>query len=317
MRSIVVGILLVFGASNAIAAPGRDREPASVNREAWLQLESAYQKGRSAGDLSLLKGELARLFAKSEDFRRLGLNWIGRHMESLTHAEQEELYGLYIGLHPDDRTATSLRNTIAANRLEDAPREERATFYRIAVRDGSARVPGGDVTVRSVALGMAAADGLEEFRPLLAQFSSEIDSVHPRRGYKESDYLLVLLVFRAGASDRAHANRLHVERLLELSDKQFFERMNGEPAFREATTGLASLACRNWQTLECQKLARLYLRQKEYQAKLPRTESLTSPEEASRTPDGDLVWMSHLRSFSGGAGAFLLDRQEADKKIRE
>jgi hypothetical protein len=295
MQAIAFGVLLLLAAGNVAGVPSKNPGAASASRDAWLQLENAYQRGRATGDLSLLKVELERLFIKTEDFRVLGLNWIGRHLESLSHAEQEELYGVYLRLRPDDRTAASLRNTIAANRLEDAPREERAALYRTAVRDGSARVPGGDVMVRSVALGMAAADGLEEFRPLVIQFSPEINRAHARNGYQESDYLLILLAFRAGASDRVQANRLHAGRLLELSDDRFFERMNNEPAFREATNALASLACHAWQSGECQKLATLYVRQKEYQAKFQKTETLPSEEKAPpRTPDGDLVWMSHL-----------------------
>ena len=317
MRSVALGILLLAGAGDIAAQSREGPRAAAINREIWLGLDSAYQQGREAGDLSLLKVELGRLFASMGDTSRLGLNWIGRHLDSFTHAEQEELYRVYIELHPSDRTTASLRDTIAANRLEDAPKEERAALYWAAVRNGKARIPGGADLVRSVALGMAAADGLEEFRAALTRFSSEINKAHPRSGYDESAYLLILLVFRAGAPDRAHANRLHAERLLELGDQQFFERMNSDTAFREATDGLASRACRNWQAPECLNRARLYARQREHQAKFREADSQTPAHPLPRSPDGELLWMSRLRAVTGGAGTLLLKRPKVSKKIEE
>jgi hypothetical protein len=261
----------------------------------WAPVESAFQAAKETRDFSRVRSELLKLFSSpDQEEKDLELRWISYHKEDLTLGEMDDLDLLFLRANPDQ--AYSVKGTIALRHLDSAPTDERRALYLTAVRNGSVKLEAIQEIPRFVALGRAAAEGLEEFKPFVEQYATEIDRAYPQQGYRRSDELLWDLKLRAGAKDRTDALRLHARRLVEMDDERFAGLMRTDRAFRAAAEALLVQGCEMRLAEPCLDLARVTMRQE----RLKRARSGLEPEsKAEATAEGN--WLVSFREMTGAA----------------
>lgn len=253
-------------------------------------VERAFQAAKETRDLSKVKAELLKFFSShSQEERELGLRWINYHRDDLTVEERDELDLLYLRANPDE--SRSIKGTIALRHLDQAPAEERRALYLTAVRNGSVKLEAVQEITRAVALGRAAVEGLQEFKPFIEQYAAEIDRVFPQHGYRRSNELLWYLELRSGARDSADAIGLHAQRLAEMDGERFASLMNTDRAFRASTEVALAQSCERKLSVPCQDLARVMIEQEKLKQAHP---GLGTEAAADRSGD----WLENLREMT-------------------
>jgi hypothetical protein len=273
----------------------------------WAAVEHAFQTAKDTRDFSNVKAELLKFVAsRSQEEREPGLRWIDYHRDDLTVEERDELDLLYLRSNPDE--SRSIKGTIALRRLDHAPAEERSALYLTAVRNGSVKLEAIHEITRAAALGRAAVEGLQEFKPFIEQYAGEIDRVFPQHGYRRSDELLWYLEFRSGARDSRDALELHARRLAEMDGERFASLMNTDRAFRAATEVVLAQGCERKLSVPCQDLARVMIEQEELKQARPGLGT-----EAAGDRSGE--WLDNFREMTA-AVRVKMNRENADEGSR-
>jgi hypothetical protein len=236
----------------------------------------------------------------SEDgtVRRTAISWIGRHDNEISAGQTIAWFEAFLAAQPDDVMARSLRNAIADRRLASLSREERARLYWMAVREGSVDIGGSDRLLRSVALGRAAVDGLEEFEPAIRAYGGQPDIGSPFPSSQRSEELIWYVRLRTGARDRRDAERLHAERLAQMDPEELADRMTKDLDFQHATMGLMTSVCEKYKIRPpCVDLARAVLLQNDLANRRGQVHrELGSVEQGKQTT----AWPSWLEKLHAG-----------------
>lgn len=278
----------------------------------WAEVEKAFQASKESREFSRAKEELRKFFSsEGQDLKDLGLRWVYFHKADLNDRELEGLEDLFIELNPANSLSYGVRSTRAWRHFDNAPMEQKAVLYRRAVSNEKAVIEGVVEMPRQAALGLAALDGLEEFRPFIEQYREEIDRAYPADPYRRSEKLLWILKLRAGARDRADAVRLHAARLVEMEDERLARLMDGDPAFREATMNVLQSACEKRLAEPCLDMGRVALRQ----SKLREQQVKAGPRKQVAIPENGSDWLEGLRGLTGAARVKVeRERMEASTK---
>lgn len=263
-RSFTLVPVVLAALALAVAAEAANPSSRNPYDSRWNAAEKAFRMAGQSGDLTEVKNELGKFFASADrDDKSLGLRWIDYHKEDLSGDQRDELESLFIALNPTDTLTRSLRAEMARRHLEAAPVEVRRETYMTAIRSGTVMVESVTEIRRLTALGLAAADGLEEFRPFLEDYAADLNSAYPTMPGNNADYLKVLMDLRAGAKDRQDAVRRHAEKLAAMDAERLAALMAEDTAFRWATRNLAEDVCENQLSVACASLAQVALQQME------------------------------------------------------
>jgi hypothetical protein len=232
--------------------PHRAQEPA----------DAAFERAKVTGDLSEVKRELAKLYLDpSSEIQSAGLAWIGRHEKELTYEQQVELETLYLGVNPKGGFAAGVRESLARERFERWPREEREKAYWEAVKNGKVVVEEYYEIPRPLALGFAAMEGMEQFKPVIESHRAEINLLFKHPGPPETDLILWELELRAGAPSREAAVGIAVGRLAAYEDSQLASLMDEDAAFRQVVADTVDAACGEETAAACVESGRIAVRQ--------------------------------------------------------
>jgi len=256
-------------------------------------VEKAYKAAMTTKDLSDVKRELRKLFGDPRmEVKVVALEWIGRHEDTLTPEQADELLMSFVELNPNEPMSASVRRGIAERHFILLPVGKRAEVCLEAVKNGETLFERQFRLVRTVALGVLANDGLAEFEPLVRQYAKEIDTVSGSSIYKESDYLLWVMKLRSGACDRADGYRLQALRLSQMEPEEFFNLMEKDSAFKWAAAELVPNACKEPLSEACVSLAKVaYLQQELIKRGLvPRSSTAGGPPSANEGPS----WLGPL-----------------------
>jgi len=252
MRHVLTANMLLLALT--LQSPGRAEmpKPPAVHVESLDQALRAWEK---TGSLLPLQSELQRRFASdNEDVRETALLWLGEHRSRFSEAEEVALSSIYVEQHPDDAVSMELKSRVALLRLQSSSRQDRAAFYRRAVREGHATAADGAEMDRVAALVCAAADGIQEFEGAIQEHASEIDGrVAPSNGSLSAEALWNVRL-RAGARDRREAERTHVRNLRGMTAERFFSLMERDSSFRRATESLGNMVCHEERDEACEGL---------------------------------------------------------------
>lgn len=279
----------------------------------WAEVEKTFQAAKEGRDFSRVKQELRKFFSsESQDTKALGLRWLGYHRAEITSEELDDFSKLFLDLNSRSSLSEGVRVEMANRHLANAPAEERRAMYLTAVRTGSVKLEGVEKMPRFVALGRAAADGLEEFRPFVEQYREEINTAYPADPYRRSDKLIWMLKLRAGAKDRADAVRLHATRLAEIEDERLARLMDDDPAFREATMNLLQSACEKQLSEPCLNMGRIALRQ----GKLREQRVKADPRKQEAIGHDSTDWLEGLRGLTGPARV-KVEREKVEASASE
>ncbi len=274
------------------------RQVDAQQRAQWSRLDAALAKRAARGELSELARELEEVFGSADPaMAQLGLAWIGRNQGAFTLEEESALYDVFARARPEDPMVVRLRERLALRRLAATSKANRAKVYWDAVQRGRARVPGGPALARTTALGMAAADGLEEFETAIQAYAKDLNATILHKGYTETDYWLWILRLRSGASDREQAVQKHMDRLVEMDSAQFASQMDSDLAFREAAINTAAAACGSMSHSGCPQVRRLVARQRTLDAE--RRNVGEAVDRQTRSAEVEPPWLGRLSGLAG------------------
>jgi hypothetical protein len=252
--SVVLAAVPVVGTTPPVREipPHRAQEPA----------DAAFERAKATGDLSEVKRELAKLYLDpSTEIQAAGLAWIGRHAKELTDEQQVELEALYLEVNSNGDLARDVRQSLALQRFERWPREEREKAYWEAVKNGKVVVEDYQTITRSNALELGSAEGMDSLKPAVLQYKQELDRVFRNTGVANSSYLLWSMELRAGAPSREAAVGIAVGRLGAFEDSQLAALMEEDTAFRQVVADTVDAACGEETTAACVELGRVAVRQ--------------------------------------------------------
>ena len=121
------------------------------------------------------------------------------------------------------------------------PRPVRLDLLERVIRSGTVTLPGGYPVSRSLAIQMAALQGLDELRPLAGEYLATLTDRY--RDRLQLDDAMALFELTAGAETEMDAAFVAARRLDAMSDQELGRRMDEEP-FRKAVILEVQRACR-------------------------------------------------------------------------
>jgi hypothetical protein len=314
--TFVLSALLVLPSLAAAQNPATAAADMAAIRAAESSLNSELREAERGGAMAGVMQELRRVFSgNNREAKLAALKWIATQWDKGAVPSQvaDEMTMLFVELNPKDTDAMGVREAIARRHLAAAPREERAAKYWQAVREGKVIIEGVAEIVRIQAILLAAGDGLEELVPAIDQYAGEIDMLMPHADYRESALVRWTIELRRGAKDRRDAARVHVGRLGEMDDQRFWELMQGDRAFNEATLAVLAAACENAISAPCQELAKIDERQHVLWEK-KRKENPQTAESTSPAPDPEVEGPHWLQSFRIRTGSARFELSKARAK---
>ena len=313
-RSLFLIALVVI--SEGVAAEGdRKREEAT---QKTLRLEAALKTGLEMKDFTSLQAEVVRQFVlPHEGEREAVLGWLGTHEFEIGTERVIEYGELYRKMYPTGETTENLKSSIADRRLRSATREERARVYWEAVRRGEVDYGARFMMPRSVAIGRACSEGLEEFADAARTYAVELDDLGGVPGVRRSRVAQWNLRFRHSARDGDDALRLHAERLLEMEPKEVADLMSTDLDFRQATLWLVEGACpgesRKPVTEACRALGRLFESQEKLRKEGWKPPQPQFPPDLAKAGIAQVNWMSRLEGWTSEARHLMLSEEFARK----
>jgi hypothetical protein len=197
---------------------------------------AAVRAGKTDG--TVLHDQLAGLLATPDAAE--ALRWLAGHGEVLSRAQVNDLHAEFINLNPGHDWTTSEKVNLARELFWDLPRRDRLRAYREVVGSGTLRVEDGFPLNRALALSAAAWEGMTEFESELSAYGSDLLAVAsaPRVPYHLWEMRLA-----KDAENRHEAVVLRAKRLDEMSEREFFETMKGDNAFRALVEQTAAYDC--------------------------------------------------------------------------
>jgi hypothetical protein len=197
---------------------------------------AAVRAGRTDG--TVLQDQLAELLATPDATQ--ALRWLAWHGEVLSRAQVNDLHAEFIRLNPSHEWTRSEKENLAREQFWNLPRRDRLRVYREVVGSGTLRVEDGFPLNRALALSAAAWEGMTELESELCAHGSELlaSASAPLVPYSVWEMRLA-----KDAENRNEAIVLRAKRLDEMGERELFEAMKGDEAFRALVEQTASYDC--------------------------------------------------------------------------
>jgi hypothetical protein len=208
-------------------AMGQSAEAVPPDTEITRPLTESYlaiRAGRT--EATALREQLALLMASPDATE--ALRWLAYHGEVLSQVQVNDLHAEFIRLNPNHEWAASEKENLARELFWNQPRQDRLCVYREVVGSGTLHIGVGFPFNRAVALSAAAREGMTELE-------SEISTYRPE--------LLWEMRLAKGAENWHEAVVLRGKRLHEMGEREFFDTMKGDDAFRALVEQIASYDC--------------------------------------------------------------------------
>lgn len=184
----------------------------------------AIRAGRT--EATALREQLAGLMASPNATE--ALRWLAYHGEVLSRMQVNDLHAEFIRLNPSHEWTESEKENLARELFRDLPRLDRLRVYREVVETGTLRVGVGFPLNRAVALSAAAREGFTELESEIGAYRSDL--LWEMRLAKDAENWREAIVLRA-------------RRVNEMGEREFFETMKGDDAFRALVEQTASHDC--------------------------------------------------------------------------
>lgn len=240
---VVFGCAAAFGTGPAMSVPIPE---ALTERKAVL--DSALQEAQGSGGMAGVVELFAKYAGSTEELdKSFALWWFEGVKGQMTLEQQEVFLQRFAELNPalleGSERSWHLRRELQRVWLAKLSQAQRAKLYWEAVTNGAAKLPVGDELRWKEALRLAAAEGLQEFLPVIEGRKAELDKAQRVSGSQTSDILAWRLRLRVGAGNAAEGLLLQVERVCSMEDGELFNLFEKDSAFRDVVGGGAHTIC--------------------------------------------------------------------------